>query len=89
MQVQNIDDTKKGLKKGVSMPFNINNIDVTVSANTIYGITSGILSGTLSPELFDQDIQVMFLTRELYTTRLLWTFLKWEIAKKMYCREPQ
>lgn len=41
------------------MPFNVNNIDVTVAANGIYGITNGVLSNLLPYSLLDDpDIQV-------------------------------
>lgn len=41
------------------MPFNVNNIDVTVAANGIYGITNGVLSNLLPNSLLDDpDIQV-------------------------------
>ena len=49
----------KMYKKGVAMPFGINNVDVTVAANFLYGVTSSVLSG-LQPlhTLDDVDIQV-------------------------------
>ncbi|KAL5014190.1 hypothetical protein ScPMuIL_008460 [Solemya velum] len=59
--VQNTEEVRSDLDKGVAMPFNINNVDVTVSANTLYGITAGILSGVLKSELFDSDIQQIYL----------------------------
>ena len=42
------------------MPFNINNIDVTVSANVVFGITMVALSGLVEhPEaLIDVDVEV-------------------------------
>lgn len=39
--IQNIDEQRKLFDKRVSMPFNLNNVDVTVGANSIYGITAG------------------------------------------------
>lgn len=41
--VQNIDEQRKLKDMSVSMPFSINNVDVTVSANTIYGMTSAAI----------------------------------------------
>lgn len=41
--IQNIDEQRILRKESVSMPFNINNVDVTVAANSIYGITSGAI----------------------------------------------
>ena len=57
--MQNIDESRKGYYKGNVMPFNVNNIDVTVAANGIYGITNGVLSNLLPNSLLDDpDIQV-------------------------------
>ncbi len=44
--IQNIDEQKKLKDESVTMPFNINNVDVTVCANSIYGITSGAIFNT-------------------------------------------
>lgn len=44
--------------KGVAMPFFVNNVDVTVEANTVNGLTSALLSGLFKPTDFDSDIQV-------------------------------
>jgi hypothetical protein len=41
--IQNIDEQRELQRKGVSMPFNLNNVDVTVVANSLYGITSAAL----------------------------------------------
>jgi hypothetical protein len=40
------------------MPFTINNVDVTVSANVVYGITASLLSGIVDKAIFDADLQV-------------------------------
>lgn len=42
--VQNLDEQRVLKEKGVSMPFNVNNVDITVAANVIYGITAAALS---------------------------------------------
>jgi hypothetical protein len=44
--IQNIDQQRELKDRKVSMPFNLNNVDVTVAANTIYGITSGAIFNT-------------------------------------------
>jgi hypothetical protein len=44
--IQNIGEQKVLKDERVSMPFNINNVDVTVCANSIYGITSGSIFNT-------------------------------------------
>ncbi|CAF0912293.1 unnamed protein product [Brachionus calyciflorus] len=41
--IQNLDEQRKLKDLSISMPFNLNNVDVTVSANTIYGMTSAAL----------------------------------------------
>ncbi|XP_046335266.1 uncharacterized protein LOC124117416 isoform X3 [Haliotis rufescens] len=59
--IQDIDETRYMYARGDVMPFNINNVDVTVSANTIYGITSAILTGLLHPQILDdQDVQLLY-----------------------------
>lgn len=60
--VQSLDESRKDYYKGNVMPFNVNNVDVTVAANGIYGITNGVLSGLLpSSMLEDPDIQQIYL----------------------------
>ncbi|CAG5118557.1 unnamed protein product, partial [Candidula unifasciata] len=54
--IQNVDEERKEFYLGVAMPFGINNIDVTVSANTVYSITSGVLTGLLSPETLEDPV---------------------------------
>ena len=57
-----------------AMPFNTNNIDLTVSSNVIYGLTSAVLAGLGNPkEWFDVDIQMIYEN----TTDLL----AWEIER--------
>ncbi|KAL5005701.1 hypothetical protein ScPMuIL_016859 [Solemya velum] len=60
--VQNLDDIRIYGGKGNEMPFNINNIDLVVMANSIYGMTNGILSGLLEATLLeDPEIQQIYL----------------------------
>ncbi|XP_035678143.1 uncharacterized protein LOC118416934 [Branchiostoma floridae] len=47
--------------KGVIMPFFLNNVDVTVAANTLAGITEALLAGMVKPTWFDQDLQRIYL----------------------------
>ena len=38
---------------------NVNNVDITVSANALYGITNAVLAGLVTTEVLDDpDIQV-------------------------------
>lgn len=47
--------------KKVRMPFNLNNIDLTVSANVLYGLTAAILSNMDEPELwFNTEVQFLY-----------------------------
>lgn len=41
--VQNIDEQRYLYNKRISMPFNMNNVDVTVGANSVYGIAAGAI----------------------------------------------
>ena len=62
--VQNIDEQRVLKDKKISMPFNLNNVDVTVAANSVYGITSGsIFNVNNFGDLFLQsaDLQAIYL----------------------------
>ncbi len=50
-----------GTRFSFGMPFHVNNIDLTVGANAIYGITAAVLSELANPkEWFDQDLQIIY-----------------------------
>jgi hypothetical protein len=56
--VQNITEVRRMYYMNYSMPFNVNNVDLTVSANVIYGITSAVLSDMHNPSSwFDGEVQ--------------------------------
>jgi hypothetical protein len=56
---QNITEVRKVAHQGIRMPFNLNNVDVTVGANVLYGITSAVIYDLLDfKEYFNQDMQV-------------------------------
>ena len=56
---QNITEVRKYGHLGVRMPFNVNNIDVTVAANVLYGITSAIINNLFDfKDHFDENLQV-------------------------------
>lgn len=61
--IQDTDEVRTLFAKGVSMPFNINNVDVTVAANAIYGITMVALTNmTDNPSvLIDADVEKIYL----------------------------
>lgn len=54
-QIQNTDEVKVWSKRGVDMPFNTNNVDVTVAANAVFGITSSVLNGIVPSTVFDDS----------------------------------
>ncbi|KAK3602723.1 hypothetical protein CHS0354_017166 [Potamilus streckersoni] len=60
--IQDLNEVQTMGPKGVDMPFNINNVDATVAANGVFGITSSILSGLVDPNLLhDQDLMQIYL----------------------------
>lgn len=57
---QNITEVRYFGHRGVRMPFNLNNVDVTVGANVLFGLTSAILGDLLDfKDQFVGDIQVL------------------------------
>lgn len=59
MQIQDFNDLRTEYNRGVVTPGDVNNVDVTVSANALYGITNSILSGLVTTEVLeDPEIQV-------------------------------
>ncbi|XP_046550650.1 uncharacterized protein LOC124260389 [Haliotis rubra] len=66
--IQDTDEVRTWFAKGVMMPFNVNNVDVTVSANFMYAVTAGIISGVLEPSLLD-DTDILHIYND--TTRML------------------
>ncbi|KAL4221094.1 hypothetical protein ACF0H5_019355 [Mactra antiquata] len=62
LKIQNANETLTWGRRGVDMPFNTNNIDVTVAANGVFGTTSGILNGIVDAKVLDDpDIQQIYL----------------------------
>jgi len=48
-------------KEVMTMPFNLNAVDLVVSANVLYGLTAAVLSNMDNPDLwFDADIQTLY-----------------------------
>ncbi|XP_033100310.1 uncharacterized protein LOC117103797 [Anneissia japonica] len=58
--VQNITEERYLSSRGVSMPFHINNVDTTVAANSIYGLTTAVLFNLSSSNWFDMEIQTIY-----------------------------
>ena len=64
LKIQNIEEQRVLQQKKISMPFNLNNVDVTVAANSVYGITSGsIFNVNNFGDLFlnNTDLQSIYL----------------------------
>ncbi|KAK3602716.1 hypothetical protein CHS0354_017158 [Potamilus streckersoni] len=60
--VQDLKEEEVWAKRGVHIPGNTNNVDVTVAANGVFGITSAILNGLLEPEILDDpEMQQIYL----------------------------
>ncbi|KAK3583466.1 hypothetical protein CHS0354_025598 [Potamilus streckersoni] len=78
--VQDTEEVKSLFFKGVAMPFNINNVDITVCANVIFGITAGVLSNVIDkPDLYiDEDVKKIYMN----TTSLI----AYEIARNLSSR---
>ena len=52
-QAQSIPEARKYFFRGLVMPFQANNIDVTVAANAVYGLTASVLTGLLPASVLD------------------------------------
>ncbi|KAL3861277.1 hypothetical protein ACJMK2_007320 [Sinanodonta woodiana] len=60
--VQDLKEEEVWAQRGVHIPGNTNNVDVTVAANGVFGITSAILNGLLEPEILDDpEMQQIYL----------------------------
>ncbi|KAK6167741.1 hypothetical protein SNE40_021702 [Patella caerulea] len=60
--IQDTNEVRVLYAKGVAMPFNVNNVDCTVAANTIFGITSAVINGLLQGNIFsDVALQKVYL----------------------------
>ena len=59
-QIQSIPEARNYFFRGVVMPFQVNNIDVTVAANAVYGLTGSVLAGLLPASVLDvkQDPEI-------------------------------
>lgn len=58
--ILNLAEDKTSFNKGISMPFHLNNVDLTVSANTLYGLTAALLSNLITEDQFDDDLQMIY-----------------------------
>lgn len=73
---QSISEVRKVAHLGVRMPFNLNNVDVTVGANVLYGITSAVVYDLMDfKNYFNQDMQTLYLSTGL--------LISWSIKNSM------
>ncbi|KAJ8320068.1 hypothetical protein KUTeg_001655 [Tegillarca granosa] len=90
--IQDTDEVRTLYYKGIDMPFNINNVDCTVAANVIYGLTNGLLSGLLKEDILDDpEIQILQDVRAMFgsvlkgrVTQLLTDSYKVEVDNRIY-----
>ncbi|XP_052270678.1 uncharacterized protein LOC127871618 isoform X2 [Dreissena polymorpha] len=59
--LQDTDEVRVLFDKGVAMPFSVNNIDVTVCANFLYGMVTCIGNNVCPVDLIDPDVQKIFM----------------------------
>ena len=80
-KIQNIEEQRVLKTKKISMPFNLNNVDVTVAANSVFGITSGSIyniNGFGDLFLNNTDLQAIYLN----STK----FISWAISTNFSSR---
>ncbi|GFN84616.1 hypothetical protein PoB_001112200, partial [Plakobranchus ocellatus] len=79
LQIENINQTRKLYANGNPMPFNVNNVDMTVGADVVIGLTYGVLSGLISSQVLDDpDVAQIYLNTS--------SLLAYEIANNLTSR---
>jgi hypothetical protein len=69
---QNITQVKKQAHLGIRMPFNLNNVDVTICANVLYGTTTAIIYDLLDfKDYFNEDMQVCYIRVLVFSGQIL------------------
>ena len=77
--VENLSENRAEFHKDYRMPFNVNNVDLTVCANVIYGITSAVISHLIEEKgWFDDDLQMIYENTS--------SLISWEIAHNLSSR---
>ncbi len=76
--IMSLSEDKVWFKRGVSMPFHIDNVDLTVCANSLYGITAALLSGLVGGASFDEEMQLIY--------RSTASFVSWQVAHNFSSR---
>ena len=60
--VESFNESRTDFYKEYRMPFNIDNVDLTVSVNVLYGLTAAVLSDMEDPKSwFDDEVQAIYL----------------------------
>ena len=60
--IESLNESRANYYKKYRMPFNINNVDLTVSVNVLYGLTAAVLSDMQDPNSwFDEEAQMIYL----------------------------
>ena len=60
--IDSISKSRANFNKYYRMPFNIDNVDLTVSVNVLYGLTAAVLSDMEDPKSwFDDEVQTIYL----------------------------
>ena len=60
--VESLNESRANYYKKYAMPFGINNVDLTVSVNVLYGLTAAVLSDMQDPNSwFDEEVQMIYL----------------------------
>lgn len=66
--VENVNESRLNFYKHYAMPFGVNNVDLTVCTNVLYGLTAAVLSDVDNPKSwFDDQVQMIYVN----TTSLL------------------
>ena len=60
--IESLNESRANYYKKYAMPFGINNVDLTVSVNVLYGLTAAVLSDMQDPNSwFDDEAQMIYL----------------------------
>ncbi|KAH3765840.1 hypothetical protein Pelo_2376 [Pelomyxa schiedti] len=78
--ITNIDQSRVDFYKGIVMPFNVNNVDASVAANVLFGLTSQVV--LLYPDFswFTTDLQQLYLNTTNY--------ISWTIESQAFSTRP-
>ena len=63
------------------MPLNVNNVDVTVAANGIFGTTAAILNGLVKPDILDDPEVQVHVTLQIVNAMYIAVRLKFSVEK--------